>query len=265
MVTFIPLDLIDLALAATLILVNGVLSLVLRLRLERQLLIAVARMVVQLALVSLILTTLFENVSLLWTSLAAAAMVLFAGREIMARQERRLAGLWSYGLGTSCMLFSGGLVTVFALTALVGAEPWYHPRFALPLLGMILGNTMTGVSLGLHTLTTGLARDSAAVEARLALGATRHEALLPVTRTAMRSGLIPVVNSMAAAGIVHLPGMMTGQILAGISPYDAVQYQILVMFLIAGATAMGVVAAVLGGAFRLTDNCHRLRLDRLTG
>ena len=265
MVNFIPLDFVDLALAATLIVVNGVLSLVLQLKLERQLLIAVARMVVQLALISLILTTLFENVSLLWTSVAAAAMVLFAGREIMARQERRLTGLWAYGLGTSCMLFAGVLVTVFALTTQVSPDPWYQPRFALPLLGMILGNTMTGVSLGLHTLTTGLARDFAAVEARLALGATRHEALLPVTRTAMRSGLMPVVNSMAAAGLVHLPGMMTGQILAGVSPFDAVQYQILVFFLIAGGTAMGVVAAVLGGAYRLTDSRHRLRLDRLTG
>ena len=77
-VTFIPLDFVDLALAATLIVLNGVLSLVLQLKLERQLLIAVARMVIQLALISLILTTLFDNVSLLWTGLAAAAMVLFA-------------------------------------------------------------------------------------------------------------------------------------------------------------------------------------------
>jgi ABC-type iron transport system FetAB permease component len=96
----IPVELGDLALAATLIVINGGLSVALQLGLERQLAIATARMIVQLALVGVVLTTLFSHVPLLWTGLAALVMVLFAGREIMARQERRLAGLWSYGLGT---------------------------------------------------------------------------------------------------------------------------------------------------------------------
>ena len=206
---------------------------------------------------------LFAHVSLLWTGLAALVMVLFAGREIMARQERRLAGFWSYGLGTGCMLIAASLVTLFALTTQVSPEPWYHPRYALPLLGMILGNTMTGISLGLHTLTAGLVRERAAVEARLALGATRHQAVLPVTRSALRSALMPIVNSMAATGLVALPGMMTGQILAGAEPAQAVRYQLLIMFLIAGATGLGATAAVLAGVLRLTDRRDRLRLDRL--
>ena len=77
--------------------------------------------------------------------------------------------------------------------------------------------------------------------------------------------MIPVVNAMAAAGVVSLPGMMTGQILAGSSPLEAVRYQILIMFLIAGGTALGVVTAVHAGALRLSDARHRLRLDRLAG
>ena len=261
--TTIPLSLGDLALASLLIVVNGALSLALQLGLERQLAIATLRMIVQLALVGMVLTTLFAHVSPLWTGLVATVMVLFAGREIMARQERRLAGFWSYGLGTGCMLIAASLVTLFALTTQLGPEPWYHPRYALPLLGMILGNTMTGISLGLHTLTTGLVRERVAVEARLALGATRHEAVLPVSRTALRSALMPIINSMAATGLVALPGMMTGQILAGAEPEQAVRYQLLVMFLIAGATGLGATTAVLAGALRLTDARHRLRLDRL--
>ncbi|NNG05411.1 MAG: hypothetical protein HKM95_15115, partial [Inquilinus sp.] len=146
---YIPLDFADLGLAALLVVLNGVLSLLLRLNLERRLLIATARMVVQLMLVGLVLTTLFSIVSPLWTALAALAMILFAGREIAARQERPLAGLWSYGLGTGCMLISASLVTMFALATQVSPDPWYHPRYALPLLGMVLGNTMTGISLGL--------------------------------------------------------------------------------------------------------------------
>ena len=126
----IPVELGDLALAATLILINGGLSVALRLGLERQLAIAAARMIVQLALIGVVLTTLFSHVALLWTGLAALVMVLFAGREIMARQERRLAGFWSYGLGTTCMLAAAGLVTLFALTTQLHPEPWYDPRDA---------------------------------------------------------------------------------------------------------------------------------------
>jgi putative ABC transport system permease protein len=260
---YVPVEIGDLMLAALLVVVNGALSVALQLRLERQLAIAAVRMVVQLALIGLVLKTLFAHVSPLWTGLAALAMVLFAGREIMARQERRLAGLWSYGLGTGCMLIAASLVTLFALTTQLQPDPWYHPRWALPLLGMILGNTMTGISLGLHTLTTVLVRDRAAVEAHLALGATRHEALLGVTRAALRSALMPIINSMAATGLVALPGMMTGQILAGAEPTEAVKYQLLIMFLIAGGTGLGATAAVLAATLRLTDGRHRLRLDRL--
>jgi putative ABC transport system permease protein len=161
------------------------------------------------------------------------------------------------------MLLAAGLVTLFALATQISPDPWYDPRYALPLLGMILGNTMTGISLGLQTLTTGLARDRSAVEARLALGATRWQAVLPVTRGAVRHALMPIVNSMAATGLVFLPGMMTGQIMAGAEPQEAVKYQMLVMFLIAGGTSIGAVSAVVGGVYRLTDARHRLRLDRL--
>jgi putative ABC transport system permease protein len=263
-VSYIALNDLDLALAALLVVLNGGLSLALHLGLERQLAIATLRMIVQLLLVGLVLEVLFSLVSPLWTGLAALAMLLFAGREIMARQERRLTGFWAYGLGTSCMLVAATLVTMFALVVQVSPDPWYHPRYSLPLLGMVLGNTMTGISLGLHTLTTGLTRDRAAVEARLALGATRYEAVLPVSRAAMRTALMPIINSMAATGLVALPGMMTGQILAGADPVQAVKYQILVMFLIAGGTGLGAMSAVMAAGHRLTDARHRLRLDRLT-
>jgi putative ABC transport system permease protein len=102
---------------------------------------------------------------------------------------------------------------------------------------MILGNCMTGIALGLDTLTTSLVSRRAGVEAQLMLGATRQEAVAPVTRQALRNALMPTINSMAATGVVSLPGMMTGQILSGVPPAEAVKYQILVMFLIAGVQA----------------------------
>jgi len=124
--------------------------------------------------------------------------------------------------------------------------------------------TQSGELLRLDTLTTGLVNRRATIEARLMLGATRWGAAAPVTRDALRSALMPTINSMSATGLVSLPGMMTGQILSGVPPVEAVKYQILVMFLIAGGTGLGAVAAVIGGAYRLTDGRHRLRLDRLS-
>lgn len=128
---------------------------------------------------------------------------------------------------------------------------------------MILGNTLTGISLGLDTLTTSARRDRASIEARIALGAPRFIALSGIVKRSLRTGMIPIINAMAASGIVSLPGMMTGQILSGVDPVQATKYQLMIMFLIAGGTALGVLLAVVGGVRYLTDERHRLRLDRL--
>jgi len=262
-VSYVVLGYGDLAIAAVLVLADAALSILLRLNIAKRLLVAATRTVVQLTLVGFVLTWLFAAASPWWTALAAAVMIGFAGREILARQERRLRGLWAYGLGTGCMMLAAGVVTIFALTTAVRPDPWYDPRYALPLLGMVLGNTMTGISLGLHTLSVGVAERRAAIEAQLALGADRWTALLPLLRLSLRGALMPIVNAMSASGLVSLPGMMTGQILAGVPPIEAVKYQVLIMFLIAGGTGLGAVSAVMAGAWRLTDERHRLRLDRL--
>ncbi len=264
MTGYIALSATDIALAATFLALNTVLSAVLRLGLERQLVIASLRMIVQLLMVGLLLKAVFAAASP-WVTLAvAAAMIAFAGREIRARQARRLKGLWGYGLGAGAMMTAGALVTVLALTTQIRPQPWWSPQFALPLFGMILGNTMTGISLGLDTLHGALHRERAAIEAQLLLGRTRREAILPAARRALRSGFTPIINAMAATGVVSLPGMMTGQILSGVDPQEAVKYQLLIMFLIGGATGLGVLGAVGASAWRLTDGRDRLRLDRLS-
>jgi putative ABC transport system permease protein len=263
-VNFLALTPWDIAIAASLLVVNAALSIWLQLGVERRLAIAGLRMVVQLSLVALVLESLFTTVSPWLTGAVVLAMVLFAGWEARARQERRLKGWWSYGIGTGAMLLAGTVVTCFALFTQLQPEPWYHPRYAVPLLGMILGNCMTGVAIGLNVLQQRVGRERAAIETMLALGYDRREALKPLVREAVRAGMIPIINTMAVTGLVALPGMMTGQILAGVAPIEAAKYQMLVIFLIAGGTAMGVALAVLAGAARLTDERHRLRLDRLT-
>ncbi len=260
---YLALDTVDLALGGLLILLAAGLSVALQLGLQWKLLIAAARMIAQLLLVGLVLKTLFALTSPLWTMLAALFMVAFAGREVMARQEGGLPRLWSYGIGSAAMLTAAGLVTVLALTTQVRPDPWYDPRYAIPLLGMILGNCLTGISLGLQSLTRGARQQRDGIEAQLALGAERMTALLPVLREALRTALMPIINAMAATGLVALPGMMTGQILAGADPVEAVKYQILIMFLIAGATALGTILLCLAAYRVLSDPLERVRWERI--
>ena len=186
--SYISLNYGELAMASVLVLIDAGLSLIFGLGIHRSLLMASIRMTVQLALVGMVLTALFAVVSPLWTGLAALGMILFAGHEVLQRQERRLSGWWSYGLGTACMMMASVLVTTFALLTALRPSPWYDPRYAIPLLGMILGNCMTGIAFGLDTLTTGLVSRRASVEAQLMLGATDGQPLRrsPAMRFAAR-------------------------------------------------------------------------------
>jgi UDP-glucose/iron transport system permease protein len=261
--TYVPLNIADLALAASLILINGAVSWAFSLGLERTLIVNAARMTVQLALIGFVLKWIFEQTSPLWTLGLAIIMVLVAGYEIVSRLSRRPKGFEAYLLGSGTLLVVGTLATTFALVGIIGPDPWYQPRYVLPILGMVLGNAMTGIALTASTLLETAARDRAAIEARLALGADRFTAISATLRLALKTGLMPILNAMAASGIVALPGMMTGQILAGLDPIEATKYQIMIMFLIAGATALGVVLAGYGTVTLLTDARHRLRLDRL--
>jgi putative ABC transport system permease protein len=262
-VSFIRLTPADLALAALLVLALAALSVRLRLGVGRQILVAALRTTVQLLLIGVVLRAVFENVHWGWVSLIATVMLLAAGREVVARQKRPLRGGWGFGVGTLSMFLSSFVVTALALVVIIGGDPWYAPQYAIPLLGMLLGNTMNGISLGMGHLTESAWQQREVLEQRLLLGQSRQEAVSDLRRDAVRTGLVPIVNAMAAAGVVSLPGMMTGQILAGSPPVEAVKYQILIMFLIAGGTGFGVMAAIGVTARRLFDDRHRLRLDRL--
>ena len=261
--TVISLSPLDLCLAAALVGALAIISRYMRLKLEGQLLIGAGRMTVQLLLIGLVLKALFSHVHLGWITLLACVMLLAAGREVMARQKRRFAGAWGFGLGTLSMFVSSFAITVMALTVIIGPQPWYEPQYAIPLLGMMLGNTMNGIAIGMDRLTASAWDQRTLIEGRLMLGQTWQQAIESLRSESIRSGLIPIVNAMMAAGLVSLPGMMTGQILGGNPPMEAVKYQILIMLLIAGGTGLGTMTAVWLGCRRLFDERQRLRLDRL--
>lgn len=253
----------DLALASLLIIAGAGLSFALSLGIHRTLLIAALRMVVQLLLVGLILRVVFSLASPWLTLLLVMAMILAAAREAGSRQERRLDEGWQFLLGLASVSIPTIVVTVLALVTALRPSPWYDARHAIPLAGIILGNAMNAASLTLQTTFNAAWHQRQAIEARLALGANRQTALRPILRQAVRSGLLPTINTMAAAGIITLPGIMTGQILAGMDPIEAARYQILLMFLLSGGSILAAVLAAWLALWRLTDARHRLRLDRV--
>ena len=188
-------------------------------------------------------------------------MMLMATRAALARAGWKLDGAF-FGVFFTLVCTAGVSASV-ASGVLVGVQPWYSPRYALPLLGMLLGNGLTGISLCLDSLLAAFAENAERIEMELALGASRSEAVrLPLSQ-AVRRGIVPIVNAMMVAGIVSLPGMMTGQILAGADPLDAVRYQLLILFLIAGATSMACLSTAWFASRRLVDESARLRTERL--
>jgi len=259
----VELSYLDLLIAAALVLVLALMSMRLQSNISRQLVIAALRTAVQLTLIGMVLKALFANVNLGLVTLMAFAMLFIAGREVMMRQERRFKGWRGYATGTFSMFLSSFAITVFALVVILGDDPWYTPQYAIPLLGMLLGNTMSGIAIAMDRLTHAAWEQRTVIEARLMLGESGDSAISDYRRQAVRSGMIPIINAMAAAGIVSLPGMMTGQILAGAPPAEAVKYQILIMFLIAAGTGLGTLVAVSLGSKQLFDERQRLCLDRL--
>jgi putative ABC transport system permease protein len=257
----IELGPLQLGIATLLIVAAGVVSLTLRLGVEKRLGVATLRTVIQLGLLGLILERVFAIRNPWLVVGLLVLMTVFAAREAVSRASRRYRGILADAwltMAATCFLV-GGIVTQFV----VGVEPWYDPQYVIPLLGMILGNSLTGISLCLDRFMDHLETRSAEVELRIAFGATRREALAAPLKDAVRTGMIPIINSMAAAGIVSLPGMMTGQILAGSPPMQAVAYQIVVMFMIAAAVALGAMLVVVLAGRHFMGVDATLRLDRL--
>jgi UDP-glucose/iron transport system permease protein len=260
--TYIELTYWQVGLAAMLIVVNAAISIALRLGMERSLGVAAVRMTLQLLLVGLVLDWVFR-VELWYVVLGMLAlMTLIAGVTAVDRNTRRYQGIW---LDTIISIWaSSWLVAAFGVFAVLhNLDTWYHPQYAIPIMGMILGNTLNGISIGMATFTESLVTRRAEVDTLLALGATRWEAGQTPMQHALRTGLTPIVNAMMVAGVVSLPGMMTGQLLSGVMPIQAVKYQIVIMFLIAAATALGTTGVVLLGFRRMFTPDHQFLQAKL--
>ncbi|ABA89248.1 ABC transporter, membrane protein [Syntrophotalea carbinolica DSM 2380] len=213
---------------------------------EKALLWASLRMVVQLVVVGFLLRFIFAVQSLVPTLLILLVMGTFALQVTGGRITTRIPGFYRI-IGIALALGCGGVTGYFCLFV-VGPTPWYDPRYLIPLASMILGNSMNGASLAMERYLSEIRERRDEIETALCLGASASTAAAPVLRKAFRAALIPITNSMAAAGLVTLPGMMTGQILSGTDPFIAVKYQIAIM--------CAIVAGVAGTTFLVLYQCR---------
>jgi len=253
----------DLLIASVLIILLAITSLILQLNIAKQLVIAAIRNVIQLLLVGYILKLIFASNNLFLLALISMVMLLVAGYEINARQKYPLKRWTGFKIGTSALFLSSFTMAFMSLVVIISPTPWYTPQYAIPLLGMLLGNTMNGISLGMDKLNQSVYQQRLIIEQRLMLGQDFHEVIKDIRAESVRTGMIPIINSMAIAGLVSLPGMMTGQILSGTPPVEAVKYQILIFFLISAGTGFGIMLAVWMISKRLFDDRQRLNLEIL--
>lgn len=225
--------------------------------------VSTTRTFVQLSILSFILDPIFA-----WgidCSLIVIAYVLFmvtlASREAANRMKYVFKGMGPTILGA--LLINVSVVGIWAFGLIIKPTPIFNPQYIIPIVGMLLGNSINGVALSLNSILTSLVESQREVELYLSFGATGFEACASQVRKAIRAGTTPVINGMAVIGLVSIPGMMTGQILGGAPVVDAARYQMLIMYLIAtcvfGSTLMLLYVAVSVGF----DETHMLRTDRI--
>jgi putative ABC transport system permease protein len=249
----IQLDPIDLGLALGLVVAAIALSRWRQLELEGQLLLAAGRTILQLLVVGYVLAFIFA----LNHPLAVLGLLGMMGAiaSIVARNRigNKLKGLLP--LVASSLSISTALTLSYVLALIIQPERWYDPQYLIPLTGMVLGNAMNSASLAGERLSSTIEQNRAAVETHLCLGATPKQAIASYQKEAIRAGLIPTINQMMVVGLVSLPGMLTGQVLAGGDPLNAASYQILILLMIAFANLLAAIL-VTEGVYRRFFNAN---------
>lgn len=208
---------------------------------SKLLFVASLRMTVQLIIAGFVLTYIFKNPNPLFTSVYITAMILFATHRVISKNN------WlnlKFKLAVFFSIMIVGLGTGIFFIGIVINQNVFNPQYAIPISGMIFGNTMTGLNLGLSSFHSSLESEKRKLVSLLNFGAKPSAILLPVANKALETALIPTLNGMIGLGIVSLPGMMTGQMLAGTLPTTAILYQISVMIVICTVVCMSVFSSI---------------------
>jgi putative ABC transport system permease protein len=251
--TLLDITPIQLALCLVFIVIAGGASILLKLDLQRDLAIGTVRTVVQLLLVGYVLTVIFDINNPFLVILLYMWMIFWAAHAIRGRVKEKTVKFFmpTYVAMTVSYL----LITIVVTGLIIQVDPWYKPQYFIPLGGMIIGNSMNSIAIALDRMFSEFRRRRGEIELSLIYGATSREATESIVRDSIRAGMIPSINALMTVGLVSLPGMMTGQILAGADPLIAVKYQIIVMLMIIGATAIGCMLI----AFIIQKRCFSMR------
>lgn len=241
---FITLDTMDLIWSSGLIAMAIVLSNWQKLELEGQLILAAGRSLLQLLVVSSVLLVIFELDNPVAVLVILGIMLTIAAIAANNRMTHHKHSLFPVVL--RALLVSSVLTLSYSLIVIIRPDVWYSPQYLIPLTGMILGNSMNSASLTGERLGSMIAQNRLEVETHLCLGATPKQAIASYRKEAIRIGLIPTLNQMMVVGIVSLPGMFTGQVLAGIDPLTAASYQILILFMIVFSNLLTVILVTEG-------------------
>ena len=230
-----------------------------RLGLEKNLAIGTVRTFVQLTLIGFALRILFQASSP-WVFFAVVAVMLtVASYECVRRQDIRLPHFFFIVLG------SLGLALAVLVALIIRPDPWFNLVVTIPLSGMVLGNGMNVVSLSANRFLSELHLRRDEVEVALSLAAPPRQALHPAFRNAVTGAMIPSMNALMTVGLVQLPGVMTGQILAGISPVEAVKFQIVIMMMWVTTGVLSGVTATLLLMASLVNRRWQVRWERIPG
>jgi putative ABC transport system permease protein len=254
-------DFVGLAASLVMVVVALILSRWNRLGIEQSIGVAVVRALVQLLGIGAVLAFILDPDRSLALSWAWVVVMVFFAAVVLSRRAGEVPGLFPIGLAA----FVAAAVVTLGVIFGLGIFP-LEARALVPLAGMMIGNSMNATVVVARRVVEELRDKRDEVEARLALGHSSRQASLPYVRSAIRTALTPQVETTKGVGLVFLPGAMTGLILAGVDPVDAVKVQAAIMFLILGSVATTTAVVGFGAAARLFTPDHRLvPLERPAG
>jgi len=233
---------LNVAVTTLLVIAAGICSLLLKLRLEKDIVTGTIRAFVQLFLLGYVLKTVFALNNPFIVFLLFSMMIYFAASIISGRVKERSVPYFLPVLAS--MFLSYIVINTFVMTVIIQVKPWYKPVYFIPIGGMIIGNSMNALAIAIHIWFETLKKERDRIGLYLSLGATPEESTSENFKSAIKSGMIPSINALMSVGVVSIPGMMTGQILAGVSPLIAIKYQIVIMLLLVGSTALSTVFAM---------------------
>ncbi|KAK8846652.1 hypothetical protein IAR55_005739 [Kwoniella newhampshirensis] len=244
------------------IIFDAVLSLILGLGIGSSLLVAAARCILQLSVMGLILDKVFASDNI-WGVFGIAVLlnILGATEATYNKSKKRFNNMFPFVL--AAMLSGTVPISILGTRFAMSQNPFWRPDQYVPIIGMILGNAISAIGVGVNTVHKEFSENKDKVETYLAMGASRFEACKPIGVEALKLALLPTVNQLSVIGLISIPGMMTGAIVGGKSVEQAARLQMIIMFMISASSALCTSLALIFALATLVDSSCRLRPDRL--